>query len=172
MLPTRLAAQENKKLQVFFVDVEGGQATLFVTPARQALLIAAAKKAGISKIDFVLITHFHNDHVGGLPQLAARVPIGTVIDHGENRKSTDAATVEVWRAYQHLLDSKKFDRLTVKPGDKLPVRGIDATVISSDGAVIANPLPGAGQVNPSCRNAATYPGDQTEDKRSLGAASK
>jgi hypothetical protein len=81
---------------------------------------------------------------------------------------SDAATVEVWRAYQQLLDSKKFDRLTVKPGDKLPVRGIDATVISSGGALIANPLPGAGQVNPSCRNAETYPEDQTENKRSLG----
>src|SRR5258705_3447844 len=109
-------AGKERELQIYFVDVEGGQATLFVTPAGQSLLIdtgwsgndgrdadrivAAAKKAGISKIDYVLITHFHNDHVGGAPQLAARIPIGTFIDHGENRESTDAPTVQVWQAYQ------------------------------------------------------------------------
>src|SRR5579885_503590 len=95
-----------RPLQVYFVDVEGGQATLFVTPERQSLLIdtgwtgnnnrdadrivAAAKEAGIGRIDYVLITHFHEDHVGGAPQLAAKIPIGTFIDHGENREPTDA----------------------------------------------------------------------------------
>src|SRR2546427_10617921 len=86
-----------KVLQVYFVDVEGGQATLFVTPQGQSLLIdtgwpgnngrdadrivAAAKSAGITKLDFVLITHYHQDHGGGAAQLAARIPIGTFIDH-------------------------------------------------------------------------------------------
>lgn len=178
------AAEERKALQVFFVDVEGGQATLFVTPAKQSLLIdtgwpgnngrdadrivAAAKKAGINKIDYVLITHFHNDHVGGLPQLVSRIPIGTVIDHGDNRESTDASTVQGWQAYQQLLTEKKFKRLTVKPGDTLPIEGMQATVISSDGAVIDHPLLGAGQENPACKNAEQYPTDQTENRRSLG----
>ncbi|MGA7928719.1 MAG: MBL fold metallo-hydrolase [Candidatus Sulfotelmatobacter sp.] len=96
-------ARSNKALLIFFVDVEGGQATLFVTPAHQTLLIdtgwmgndgrdanrivAAAKQAGISKIDYVLITHFHADHVGGVPQLASRIPIGTFIDCWRSRKN-------------------------------------------------------------------------------------
>src|SRR6266436_2874009 len=93
-------AAGTKPLQIYFVDVEGGQATLFVTPEGKSLLIdtgwpgnnrrdadriaAAAKDAGIKKIDFVLITHYHDDHVGGAPQLAAKIPVGTVIDNGEN----------------------------------------------------------------------------------------
>ena len=78
-------------LDIYFVDVEGGQATLFVTPQGQSLLIdtgwpgnngrdadrivAAAKSAGITKLDFVLITHYHQDHSGGAAQLAARIPM-------------------------------------------------------------------------------------------------
>jgi competence protein ComEC len=171
-------------LRIFFVDVEGGQATLFVTPAGESLLIdtgwpgndgrdadrivAVAKEAGIRKIDDVLITHFHNDHVGGLPQLVARIPVDTVIDHGDNRESTAAPTVRVWQAYRELLAAKKFKRLTVKPGDHLPIRGIEATVVSSDGAVIEHSLPGAGQENAGCKNAEQFPADQTENLRSLG----
>ena len=175
---------DSAPLQIFFVDVEGGQATLFVTPEKQSLLVdtgwpdndgrdadrivAAAKKAGISKIDFVVITHFHTDHVGGLPQLAERIPIGTVIDHGDNRESTDAPTVQGFQAYQRLLAAKKFKRLTVKPGESLPIRGIQATILSSDGAVIDHALPGAGQENAACKNAEHYPADQTENQRSVG----
>jgi len=139
-------------LQIYFVDVEGGQATLFVTPERQSLLIdtgwpghdgrdadrivAAAKKAGLSKIDYVLITHFHADHVGGAPQLVARIPVGTFIDHGDNRETSDAATNQVWLSYQDLLATKKNKRLSVKPGDVLPIAGMRALIVSSDGSVI------------------------------------
>lgn len=174
----------NQSLQIYFVDVEGGQATLFITPTGQSLLIdtgwpgnngrdadrivAAAKQAGLRSIDYVLITHFHTDHVGGAEQLAARFPIKTFIDHGENREPTDQPTVEGWQAYEKLLASRKYQRIVAKPGDVLPVDGIHAIVVSSDGNLIPGPLPGAGQESPACRNADSYPADQTENRRSLG----
>ena len=174
----------SKALRIYFVDVEGGQATLFVTPAGESLLVdtgwpgfegrdadrifAAAKDAGLSKIDYVLITHFHMDHVGGAPQLAARIPIGTFIDHGENRENTDAPTAQVWQAYQKLLATGKYKHLVAKPGEKLPIRGMDAVVVSADGAVLAKPLPGAGGENSACKEAEQYPADQTENLRSIG----
>jgi competence protein ComEC len=177
-------APKNKSLHIYFVDVEGGQATLFVTPAGQSLLIdtgwpgnegrdadrivAAARKAGVSKIDYVLITHFHDDHVGGAPQLAARIPVGTFIDHGENRETTDAVTVKDWQAYQALLAAGKYQRISAKPGDLLPIKGVQATIISSDAALIEKPLPGAGQDNPYCKDAEQFPADTTENLRSLG----
>jgi len=183
-LPASGKSAAGEPLRIFFVDVEGGQATLFVTPAKESLLIdtgwpgndgrdadrivAAEKAAGVNKIDYVLITHFHNDHVGGLPQLVARTPVGTVIDHGDNRESTDAPTVQVWHAYQQLLAEKKLKRITAKPGDRLPIHGIQATVVSSDGAVLANSLPGAGAQNAACANSQQYPQDHTENLRSLG----
>jgi competence protein ComEC len=178
------AQPPDKALKIYFVDVEGGQASLFVTPTGESLLIdtgwpgfngrdadrivEAARDAGISKIDYVLITHFHMDHAGGAPQLADRIPIGTFIDHGENRESTEAATTHAWQEYQRLLQIGKYKHIIAKPGDKLPLHGIDTVVASGDGAVLAKPLPGSGRKNPACKNTAQDQPDQTENGRSLG----
>src|SRR6202048_3297670 len=152
------APESHKALQIYFIDVEGGQSTLFVTPEGKSLLIdtgwpgnsgrdadriaAAAKDAKISKIDFVLITHYHDDHVGGAPQLAAKIPVGTFIDHGENRETSDPGASRVFAAYQQLLSSGKYKHITAKPGDVLPIKGMLATILSSDAALIEKPLPG------------------------------
>src|SRR5450432_3101942 len=95
-----LTAFAAKPLEIFFIDVEGGQATLIVSPSGQSMVIdtgwagfdnrdadriaAAAAKSGIKQIDYLLITHYHSDHVGGVPQLAAKLPIKNFIDHGPN----------------------------------------------------------------------------------------
>jgi len=171
-------------LQVYFVDVEGGQATLFVTPAGQSLLIdtgwpgfdgrdadrivAAAKKAGLSKINYVLITHYHMDHGGGLPQLTERIAVDTFIDHGDNRETGDGPTQQVWKSYQQLLASNKFKRISAKPGDVLPIQGVRVEALTSDGALINAALPGAGRENPACKESENRTADQTENQRSLG----
>jgi beta-lactamase superfamily II metal-dependent hydrolase len=172
------------RLKVYFVDVEGGQSTLFVTPAGQSLLIdtgwqdnngrdadrivAVAKQAGLTKIDYVLLTHYHEDHVGGVPQLVARIPVGTFIDHGPNRELDHGITEHGYAGYQKVLNSGKSKRILAHPGDLLPIQGINARVISADGSLIANPLPGAGEPNPFCKTSEVRAADQTENARSLG----
>ena len=176
------AAPAEKALRVYFVDVEGGQATLFVTPEGESLLIdtgwpgnngrdadriiAAAKDAGIGKIDYVLITHYHDDHVGGAPQLAAKIPIGTFIDHGVTRE-TDGNSPKLYDAYKALLDSGKYKHITAKPEDMLTIGSLRVKVVTSDGEVLKRALPEGGHENPACNEPAP-PADKTENPRSLG----
>jgi competence protein ComEC len=176
------APEARKTLQIYFVDVEGGQSTLFVTPDGKSLLIdtgwpgnggrdadriaAAAKDAGIRKIDFVLITHYHEDHVGGVPQLAAKIPIGTFIDHGPIREVKGNAVV--FNEYQGVIDSHKYGHITAKPGEVLPITGMQVRVVTADGEMIERPLPGGGKTNAICENAPKPPVDTTENPRSLG----
>jgi competence protein ComEC len=178
------SSAQGGKLRVYFIDVEGGQSTLFVTPAGESLLIdtgwpgheyrdadrivAAAKNAGLNRIDYVLITHFHTDHVGGVPQLVERIPVGTFIDHGENRELGDASTVTGYVAYRKVLASGKYKHILAKPGDVLPIAGLHVTVVSADGALLQNPLPGGGKLNPFCQASEVRPADKTENARSLG----
>lgn len=182
-----------RDLRIYFVDVEGGQATLFVTPGGQSLLIdtgfpdnrnrdadriaATAKQAGLTRIDYVLVTHYHLDHVGGVPQLAAEFPIRAFIDHGPDREAAPVSgwqnTAQVYDAYQKLLATGKYQHLVVHPGDKLPIKELDATVVSGDGMVIDHPLPGAGAANPACGASDATPAgiddpDMSENGRSLG----
>ena len=171
------------KLKVYFVDVEGGQATLFVTPAGQALLIdtgwngnegrdadriaAAAKDAGIKKIDYVLITHYHDDHVGGVPQLLEKVPVGAFIDHGPNREEATVAEKN-YATYEKALATAKVKRILAKPGDVLPIVGMKATVISADGKLIETAQEGGGEANIFCKDVEAKSADATENARSVG----
>jgi beta-lactamase superfamily II metal-dependent hydrolase len=181
-----LHAQEaaSGKLRVYFIDVEGGQSTLFVTPGGKSLLIdtgwpdnnfrdadriaAAAKSAGLSRIDSVIITHYHDDHVGGVPQLVQRIPVGTFFVHGPNRELDHGATERDYAAFQKVLADTKAKEIVAKPGNRLPIQGMDVTVISADGKVIQKALPGGGEPNAFCKQSEVRPPDQTENARSLG----
>jgi beta-lactamase superfamily II metal-dependent hydrolase len=174
-------ARARKALEVYFIDVEGGQSTLFVSPSGETLLVdagwpgfnerdanrilAAAKLAHVKQIDFMLVTHYHLDHVGGVPQLAARIPIRTFIDHGPSVETGHDAD-ELYSNYQKLW--AKGEHLVVKPGDKIPIKGIDVEVLSAAGRIISQPLPGAGQENPLCKNTRQKETDPSENAQSVG----
>jgi beta-lactamase superfamily II metal-dependent hydrolase len=175
-------------LQVYFVDVEGGQSTLFVAPDGESLLVdtgsagatardatriaAMCKQAGVTKIDNLVVTHYHSDHVGGLPQLVGMVPVGRFIDHGINRESEavqgGGATVAGWTAYQKVLADGHAEHLVVKPGDVLPVKAMRVEVVSGDGEVIARPLAAGGEANAACAASPLKEVENTENDRSLG----
>ena len=180
MLASMMQAAQ-KPLEIFVIDVEGGQATLFVTPAHQSLLIdtgwgyngyrdanrilAAAKRAGIKKINDVLITHYHADHVGGVPQLVSKIPVGMFIDHGPNREETNSGN-HLYAEYQAAIADS--NHMVAKPGDQVPIKGIDVTVVSADGKLIDQPLAGAGQPNPFCSGVEEKASDPSENARSVG----
>jgi competence protein ComEC len=150
-------------LQIYWIDAEGGAATLIVGPSGDSLLVdtanhapddrdakrifAATQKAGLQKIDVLLTTHFHSDHIGSMPALAKMIPIGTYMDHGE---SVEMARPQVAAAYKAYVEQSQGHRRILKAGDTIPMHGVKIQVIMSAGQGITKPLPGAGAPNPAC----------------------
>ena len=171
-----------KTLDIYFIDVEGGQATLVVSPSGQAMLIdtgwrgfsgrdadriaAAAKHAKIKEINYVVITHYHRDHVGGVPQLAERIKIGAYVDHGPLMETGNKAVREDFADYEKAISGAQH--IVVKPGDVIPLKGVNVDVLSSAGDLFGKPQPGAGAPNPLCAEAKPKEDDPTENARSVG----
>ena len=170
-------------LDIYVIDVEGGNATLFVTPSKESLLIdtgnagavasvrdagrilQAMKDAGVQQIDHLIITHWHGDHFGGLAELASKTTIKEFIDHGPNVQPGELADNFLKDTYPALYAMAKHT--VAKPGDKIAMTGLDVRVVASAGETIKTPLPGAGKANPYCAN--YKPGDNNaEDPQSVG----
>ncbi len=169
-----LSAQ--KTLDIYWIDTEGGAATLIVTPAGQSLLAdtgnpgerdakriyeVATKQAHLTKIDTVLITHFHSDHVGGAPALAKLIPIGEYIDHGDSVETQNPEDAQRWHAYQAIAAGK---RKSLGVGDKVSLKGVGFDIVSSNGNVLSK----GGDANPYCASAVKKDPDPSENARSLG----
>jgi beta-lactamase superfamily II metal-dependent hydrolase len=170
-----------KNLQIYFIDVEGGQATLIVSPSGQSMLVdagwpgnngrdsdrivAAAKLAGVKQIDYLLMTHYHLDHVGGIPEVVAKIPVVTYVDHGPNTE-TNAGAQKLSAAYDEVVAKGKH--LVVKPGDKIPLKGVDIDVVAARGEKLAAPLKGAGAANDACASVQPKSEDRSENGRSIG----
>jgi competence protein ComEC len=168
-------------LDIYITDVEGGNGTLIVAPSGESLLIdtgnangavrdaeriyAAAKDAGLTQIDHLILTHYHGDHFGGMAELQKRIPIKEFIDHGPNVQTGVGADWER-DVYPKLYAQGKHT--VAKAGDKIPMRDVDITVITSAGETIQNkPLRGAGRPNPYC--AGFMPAENNaEDVMSVG----
>ena len=180
-MPCSAAAASPKALQIYFIDVEGGQATLVVSPSGESLLIdtgwpgyegrdadrivAAAHQAGIQQLDFVLITHYHRDHVGGVPQLVDGIKVGTFVDHGPNLEDSEVTRVD-YAAYEKAIAGHAH--VVVKPGWGLPIKGLEVRVLSAAGEHLTAPLAGAGEANSYCKGQPAEAEDATENARSVG----
>jgi competence protein ComEC len=183
---TTACTTKPEELDIYFVDVEGGQATLIVMPDGESLLIdagypgdgddardaqrimAAAKDAGVTTIDYLLITHFHGDHFGGTVALSQLTTIGTFIDHESPAQEALATpeAIERFAAYQRVRGTA--NHVVPSVGDRLPLRGIEAVVVSSDGSTLAEPMARAGTINSACDRDVLAPVDLFENPRSTG----
>lgn len=196
----------SRDLKILSVDVEGGAAVLFRTPEGKSLLIdtgfppggggqralpgappftppmdaeriaAAAATLGIKKLDYLVITHYHGDHLGGLEALLAKLPVDTFIDHGPNREFPAATATPQQRAtstearYPALVAAYQgHNHVLAQTGNSLDVGSMHIQFVTADGKVPDAPLPGAGQANPDC--AASKPTNidgGEENARSVG----
>ena len=148
-----------KGLDIYVIDV-GGKSSLLVSPSGETLLIDAGlattadrivevcKAAGVKKIDYMVVSHYDGDHVGGVPALAERVPVGTFIDHGANVQLNNPRYLKNVDAYMAL--TAKARHVVVTAGDRIPIKGFDALVVMAAGKAITEPLKGAGQPNAAC----------------------
>ncbi len=166
---TALAADP---LRLYFIDTEGGQATLVVTPSKQTLLIdtgydlfggrdtvrirAAMKDADVKKIDYLLITHFHSDHVGGVANLMATVPVANFLDHGVSieTNSYPAPWSDAFAKGKHQV---------VGPGDKIPLKDVGVTIVAGAG----KDRTGTGEPNAHCGGLAERGAETGENTQSL-----
>ena len=178
----------NETLKIAVIDVEGGEATLFVTPTGESLLFdtgwpgfndrdaeriaTVAKENGVSQIDYLVVTHFHTDHMGGAHQLARKLPIRTFIDHGVTIDQGERPRA-AFNSYANLRSNSSH--VIVEPGHRLPLKGLEVTILSSNGNVLNEPLPDAGNKNSYC-DSFIFHGEQiterygdAEDQRSISA---
>ena len=179
-------------LDLYLADVEGARALLLVTPSGESMVLDAGwqglfdekwsitklddrdadriidlvKLAKVKQIDYFVVTHYDNDHVGNVPRLVAKlpVPVRAFVDHGAP-VTESKATQDLYNAYLAAIGKSK--RITVKPGDTLPMKGMDVRVVSSAGKVLTEPLPGAGGSNQFCDAPSDKP-ERGENPASVG----
>jgi competence protein ComEC len=186
LLAVSLAAfgAASKTLNIYVVDVEGGNAALFVAPSGESLLIdtgnggaaaardagrimAAMKDAGVQQLDHLITTHWHGDHFGGMAELASHVQIKEFIDHGGSVETAQATTDFLQKTYPPLYG--KARHTVARPGDKIQIAGLDWRIVESAGEHIAAPVPGAGKPNPYCAAYKPQDVDKTENAQSVGS---
>jgi competence protein ComEC len=177
LLTVALALQgADKNLEIYWIDAEGGAATLIVSPSGQSMLVdtanrtpddrdakrifAAAQQAGLKKIDILLTTHFHADHIGAMPALAKLIPIEMYMDHGDSVELNRPNVAAAYKAYQELSSGR---RKILKAGDKIPLKGVDIDVIMSAGQAITKARKGAGAPNATCAEFKEHPPEQDPD---------
>jgi competence protein ComEC len=176
--------RDRSSLDIYVVDVEGGNATLFVAPSGESLLIdtgnggaaadrdasrimAAVEDAGVRRIDHLITTHYHGDHFGAMEPLARRLPIVEFIDHGANVQPNPAADTFLTTVYPSLY--AKGSHVVAKPGDRVTLGDVAVRIVTAAGNAIERPLLGAGMANPHCDGYAAKDPDPSENAQSVGS---
>jgi beta-lactamase superfamily II metal-dependent hydrolase len=184
MVPVVVVAQTRTTLDIYVVDVEGGNATLFVAPSGESILIdtgnggqaaardadrilAAAADAGLRRIDHLITTHYHGDHFGAMSEVASRITIGNFIDHGPNVQPNPAADAFLQDVYPEL--HARSEHTVVVPGDRVAIQDVDVRIVASAGEPIREALPGAGQPNSLCAAHQPKDADPSENAQSVGS---
>jgi beta-lactamase superfamily II metal-dependent hydrolase len=183
LLAGSVPAHAQEPLAIYSIDVEGGGATLFVTPSGESLLVdtgngganaardagrilEAMRDAGVTTIDHLITTHWHGDHFGAMEELARSVPIRHYIDHGTTVESSASAMRFLADVYPTLYE--RVRHTVVSPGDRIALRGVEVTVLAAGKRVIDRPLRGAGGANPYCADYAPQAEDEGENAQSVG----
>jgi competence protein ComEC len=176
------------RLDLYWIDVEGGGATLIVTPAGESVLIdsgspggrdaprihrVAAEVAGLGKIDHYVTTHFHLDHYGGAAELAALMPIGQVYDNGlpqhdPDNNPADTRWVLLLKPYREFTADR---RNVLHAGDSIPlkpaVHGPALTLRCVAARQQFAPAPAGAGPNPLAAMATTHAADTTDNANSI-----
>lgn len=173
-------------LDIYYVDVEGGAATLIVTPAGESILVDAGwpglegrdpkrieqamKTAGITQIDHLVMTHYHTDHYGGIPELAKRVKVGKFYDHGPMTElAEDKDFAAKYAAYQAVT---KGQSIALRPGSEIKLKQASGTppvylqVLAARGEVVPSKAM-AGKPTPECVAATQQAEDKSDNARSV-----
>ena len=176
-------SQTGDTLNIYVVDVEGGNATLFISSSGESMLMdtgngganadrdvgrimAAVEDAGLQQIDHLITTHWHGDHYGGMSELAKRIPIRHYVDHGPTVEDNETVQAFIEGPYRDMYDAAR--RTVVTPGDMVPLSGVDVKVMASAGEVLQQPLTGAGAANPYCADFERQADDLGDNAQSVG----
>jgi len=189
-------ADNSARSHFYFVDVGSGNAAFVVAPSGEVMMLDAGptraadrilafmEQNGIRKIDWLVVSHFEDDHMGAAARIAEKVPILHFVDHGES--VVYGKDDEWWkdrrgfwfregmgRQYDQSYDIYRTARerarhIVVKPGDRVPIPGLEVVVVSGAGKVITQPLEGAGAANPDCAGVDRQAEDDAEDGQSVG----
>ena len=168
------------KLDLYFINPEDGNAVLMVSPSGESMLIDSAvpmeksaarildalRAAGVKQIDYLVTSHYDNDHFGTVKMLAEKVPIRNFIDHGPPLHPDASNRNPVYINY--VKEREKGRHLVPEPGETIPMKGVAVKVVTNQGRVLPAPPDAAGMSNPACWMTHLRTENHDEDSQSVG----